>query len=98
LRPLAGLRCYLDCTFLLLLVPVAPGMLFHFGRELVEPARDSLMRVNGHPFLLDCAEKGRLGLEIAVVCRHLNIGPRRTRGTRSSAGSHPSAAASVRWP
>jgi hypothetical protein len=37
-----------------LLVPVAQGMLFHFGSERVEPARGSLVRVDGQPFGFDC--------------------------------------------
>ena len=87
LRPLAGLRCYLNCMFLQLLVSVAQGMLFHFGRELVESTRRSLMRVDGQPFRCNCAGKSRLSLEITVGFRHLNSGPRRTRCTHSSAGA-----------
>jgi hypothetical protein len=41
-----------------LVVPVVQGMLFHFGCELVESARRSLMGVDGQPFRCNCAGKG----------------------------------------
>ena len=73
--------------FLQLLVPVVQGMLFHFGRELVESTRHSVMRVDGQLFRNKRAGKGRLSVEITVGFRHLNSGPRRTRCTHSSAGA-----------
>lgn len=83
LRPPAGLRRYRLCLFLLLLVPIAQGMLFYLGRELVEAARRSLMRVDGQPFGFDRTGQGRLRPKNAVVFRHPNSGPRRTRSARS---------------
>src|SRR5262249_11556295 len=57
LRPFARPGCYLYCLFSLL-VPIVQRMLFHLGRELVEPARRSLVCVDGQPFGLDRTGKG----------------------------------------
>jgi hypothetical protein len=95
LRSFARLGCYLCCLFLLLLVPIVQGMLFHLGRELVEPARRSLVCVDGQPFGLDRTGKGPMHREIAVVSRHTNSGPRRKRNVRSPGRSGRPAACSL---